>query len=582
MAQFGYNIMVSKLYESVPSSSANHIEQLAKKAQELQQAGQSHKATMLMGQYYARRQEYPKALQCYEKAQHWEAMADLYLKMGQTDQYHFYFAKYLLQENMPREAANSFLEARAFSQAAQIFETLFDYKKAIEGYMKAGQIDEAAHLLIRIGQTDKAARLYEKAGKLDQAVQYYKQTKSWDNLIRVYDRKNEPLQALRVALHTHDESKARHYFSKIPATDSDFLQAHIYMLVHWVEQNQTEKIPSMFYAIMYNKEAKLDEDKLLMLGELLEKAGFAHEALQSYQRAQKMGHHRPHIQEKIKAVEQKLSFIKKRDSLKSYENRFELYQFIGRGAMSKVFKAKDLLHDRWVALKTLSKDQEEDEQLQAFFQEARTMSNLSHPNIVQIYDYGIENDHFFIAMEYLTGKTLQYMLEQVERLSLQDFLNIISQLCRALMYAHEMNVVHRDIKPGNVMLLSDQKVKLMDFGIAKRAQQSNQISIARGTPKYVSPEQILGIQTTTQSDIYSLGVMMYQMLTGVLPFEGEDILHDHIHTNPTPLDQHVKDIPYHLVNLIMTCLAKKPERRPADVQKILEVIETLNFGHTKW
>lgn len=553
------------------------LEELEKRALQFEKAGDPKLAKIWMGQFYLRKKDYKKAIQCFEKTQQWETLADIYLTLGSEQKYHFYFAKYLLVENLIKEAAESFLQARAFLQAAQLFEKIFDFKKAIACYVQAKEIPRAGQLLVRIGHPDKAARLYEKAGHFAQACAYYQKTKSWDDLIRVYDRTHKYLEALKVSIQNKDEAKARYYLTKVDPTSDDYLKAHLFFIIYYLEQKLTQPALDLFYNVVYDKTIQAKEETLLMLSEVFEKAELYHEALQTLHRISNTHPPSPHVRTKIDDLEHRLQLIKKRDTLKTYENRFMLYQLLGRGAMSRVHKAKDTLTDSWVALKTFSKDQEDTEHVQAFFQETRATANLNHPNIVTILDFGIDNDHLFIAMEYLEGKTLQQVLDQIEKLSMKDFLLIASQLCMALVYAHDMHIVHRDIKPSNIMLVKDRSVKLMDFGIAKLSNLSNHISIARGTPKYVSPEQILGIQTTAQSDIYSLGVVLYQMLSGRLPFEGEDSLHNHVNSNPIALNEVVDKIPYSLVNIIMACLAKKPDRRPTHVSKVLEVIETLRL-----
>lgn len=552
------------------------IEEFEARADAYQKSGDAHNAMIWMGHSYLKRKDYKKAIQCFEKTQNWEALADIYLTLGQENHYHYYFAKYLLSEGLVKEAAQSFWEAHAYDQAAKLFENLFDFKRAIAAYVKADKVLEAGQLLVRIGQPDKAARLFEKAGMHTQAIHHYKQTESWDDLIRIYDREQKYLKAMQASLKADQIDTAMHFMNKIPKTSKKYLKGHVYMMVYLHDHQKTDLIPALFYEVMYDQSVRLHENELLMLAELLEKADFPHEALQAYRRIVNLGSSLPHVTDKIASLEKSLQFIQQKSELRSYENRFLLFRLIGKGAMTRVYKAKDTNNDQWVALKTFSRDQEDDDHIQAFFQEVRTTSNLLHPNIVQIYDYGLENDHLFISMELLQGKTLHYVLDQAGSLPLQDFLEIASKLCRALMYAHDMHVVHRDIKPSNIMLLADKEVKLMDFGIAKLADMSNHISIARGTPKYVSPEQVLGIQTTKQSDLYSLGMVFYEMLAGDSPFADiKEILHHHVNTMPTPLSEKTNQVPFSLVNIIMACIAKKPDRRPRDVGKVLEVIETL-------
>jgi|GEM_PF-5017061 len=556
-------------------------EELEKQVDQLHKTGNTQDAMVLQGYLYQRRKDFQKAIQCFERAQRWQSVADMYLHLGQEKKYHHYFAKYLLSQNLHKQAAASFSKAESFIQAAQTFKDIFDYKNAIKAFVQANEIHQAGQLLVQLGHPSKAARLYENAHNFSQAILHYKKAGSWDDLIRVYDRSRQYLEAMEASLKINHLQGALHFLGKIDKTQGKYLQAFHSLLLHCQTTKNIDLFLKYFYELMFDKDVNFDHDYFFDIGVLLEQADFPHEGLQVYRRLVYLGRSSPDLNQRILHIEKKLQFLKKKKSLRAYHNRFLLYQLIGKGAMSKVYKAKDTLSKKWVALKIISTDSNDDEldRFQSFFQEAQTTANLHHPNIIEIYDFGVENNHLFISMEHLDGETLQYLLKKVKRINLVDFLFIAQQICEALIYAHDMFVVHRDIKPSNIMLLKKEKAKLMDFGIAKVANTSNHVSIERGTPKYVSPEQILGIQTTPQSDIYSLGVVFYEMLAGHPPFPGSDAMNDHINVPPARLDTVAQDVPFELVNIIMKCLAKKPDRRPKNVAQILDIIFKLKKAH---
>ncbi len=208
--------------------------------------------------------------------------------------------------------------------------------------------------------------------------------------------------------------------------------------------------------------------------------------------------------------------------------RYEVVSELGQGAMGVVYKARDPLIDREVAIKTinLSLAQEEREEYEArFYQEAKAAGRLSHPNIVTIYDVGRSEDIAYIAMEYLHGRELRDILNDNKLLPVTQVIDIISQVAFGLSYAHEHGIVHRDIKPSNIMVVRDGHVKITDFGIARMASAAvrTQTGMVLGSPKYMSPEQVMGKITDQRSDIFSLGVMLYEMLTGQAPFMGENV-----------------------------------------------------------
>ena len=208
--------------------------------------------------------------------------------------------------------------------------------------------------------------------------------------------------------------------------------------------------------------------------------------------------------------------------------RFELVAEIGRGAMGIVYKAKDPMLERIVAIKTINMGMDKDgaEMYEKrFYQEARAAGGLNHPNIVTVYDIGKTADACYMAMEYIEGPELRTLLLPGKPLPVQKALSIAAQVAEGLAYAHERGVVHRDIKPANIMVPDSGPVKITDFGIA-RMRSSNvqtQTGMMMGSPKYMSPEQVIGKRADHRSDIFSLGVILYEMLTGAAPFTGESV-----------------------------------------------------------
>ena len=226
----------------------------------------------------------------------------------------------------------------------------------------------------------------------------------------------------------------------------------------------------------------------------------------------------------------------------SHLGRYEVVSELGQGAMGVVYKAKDPLIDRIVAIKTinLSLAQEEKEEYEArFYQEAKAAGRLSHPNIVTIYDVGKSDDIAYIAMEFLEGRELRDILNDGQRLPVAKVLDIVAQVAQGLGYAHEKGIVHRDVKPSNIMVEHNGHAKITDFGIARMASSAvrTQAGMVLGSPKYMSPEQVMGKQTDQRSDIFSLGVMLYEMLAGQAPFLGENInaiMYQTLNATPIP------------------------------------------------
>ncbi|GBC79274.1 Serine/threonine-protein kinase PknB [bacterium HR09] len=249
--------------------------------------------------------------------------------------------------------------------------------------------------------------------------------------------------------------------------------------------------------------------------------------------------------------------------------KYEIAEQIGMGGFGVVYKAWDPYIQRWVALKTCNAT--DPETTQRFFREAQLAGNLQHPNITMIYDFGVENDTPYFVQEFLSGVDLDELMGK-QPLTLQATLAILLQVCAGLEYAHSRGVVHRDIKPANVRVLEDGTVKIMDFGIAKSLQSESRLTqtgVALGTAGYLSPEQLSGKPIDHRSDIFALGVMAYEMVTGVRPFAGpnlSNIIYQILNQEPVPPRQRNKNCPERLEKAILKCLAKDPAKRFANVR----------------
>jgi serine/threonine-protein kinase len=233
-------------------------------------------------------------------------------------------------------------------------------------------------------------------------------------------------------------------------------------------------------------------------------------------------------------------------------DRYEIQNRIGRGGMADVFLARDLLLDRPVAIKVLFPEFATDPNfVERFRREAQAAANLNHPNIVSVYDWGTYLNTYFMAMEYVQGRTLADIMRVNGRLTSMQAAEIASEVAAALSFAHRNGVVHRDIKPANILIGSAGQVKVADFGIARAMNapmESNltQVGAVMGTATYFSPEQAQGAQPDPRSDLYSLGIVLYEMVSGRPPFTGDNpvgIAYKQVHDAPQPLNQIIADIP---------------------------------------
>ncbi len=261
-------------------------------------------------------------------------------------------------------------------------------------------------------------------------------------------------------------------------------------------------------------------------------------------------------------------------------DRYEIEKLVGEGGMANVYLARDTILDRKVAVKVLRGDLAGDEKFVRRFQrEALSASSLSHPNIVEIYDVGEDEGYFYIVMEYIEGKTLKQLIKKRGVLSLPEAIDIMLQLLDALASAHDSYIIHRDIKPQNIMIKESGLVKITDFGIAMalNSAQLTQTNSVMGSVHYLPPEQASGKGSTIRSDIYSLGILMFEMLTGKVPFKGDsavEIALKHM-KEPLPNPKELNPvIPVSVENIILKATAKNPKNRYKDVREMKEDIKT--------
>jgi hypothetical protein len=254
-------------------------------------------------------------------------------------------------------------------------------------------------------------------------------------------------------------------------------------------------------------------------------------------------------------------------------NRYRIIEKIGSGGMADVYRGTDHVLERDVAVKVLT--ERSDEVCRRFLLEAQSMARLNHPNIVAVYDVGVDRDMSYIILEFVRGKTMRDI--DRTKISFDDALNITIQLLEALQYAHGQGIIHRDIKPGNIMLTDDHSLKVMDFGLARRMSDVSNLTQSGeivGTIAYLPPERFLGKSGDRTSDLYSVGVLLYELLCGKLPFSHESddlvaVMFSHVNDRPKPPRQLNPLVPAALDRIIMRLLEKDPTRRYSDAGSLI-------------
>jgi len=264
-------------------------------------------------------------------------------------------------------------------------------------------------------------------------------------------------------------------------------------------------------------------------------------------------------------------------------NRYQLLQKVGSGGMAEVFRARDSMLERYVAIKVLRADYTENQSFQERFrQEARAAANLSHPNIVTVHDFGLDRGRLFIVMEYVPGSDLKTLIRKRGRFTVEEAIPLIVQACAGIGYAHRAGLVHCDVKPHNMLVTPDKRLKVTDFGIARALatiHPEEHADVVWGSPQYFSPEQAAGEPPSPASDVYSLGIVLYELLTGSLPFNGttpEELGRMHLDVRPHPLHEYLPEVSPLLEQIVDKVLSKEPSARYRTADQLGRVL--LRFG----
>lgn len=376
-----------------------------------------------------------------------------------------------------------------------------------------------------------------------------------------------------------DEQNAVSLFQKVAKSESQYrpealCRAGIFFLSRGMGDLAEENFRKIW-------ELDIPEDTK---AEIRYKVGNAYEEKGAFEKAREVYSHILSYDIKYRDVAQRIERLpastpasKKDKEISVLEDRYDQIEKIGEGGMGAIYRAKDKILGRLVALKVIRSDFRSDaEAIQRFIREAQSASALQHPGIVTIFDINVK-EPMYIAMEFVDGGNLRKKLNKTS-LPVHDFLRFAIDISEAIGAAHTKGIIHRDIKPENIMLTREEKVKITDFGLASihNASRMTMVGQILGTPLYMAPEQIVGRPADNRSDIYSLGITFYEMLTGRVPFFDGDIGYRHIHENPEPPSLLNPMIPDPLEKIILKSIEKHPEKR---YQNVLEILEDLKNMH---
>ena len=541
------------------------------------------------GDLYVQSKDIKQAARMYNKCKQYKKAGELLLRMGDKKRAAALLGKHYSDIGELTKAGKHFLLAGKLKQAGETFYKAGEFDKAAQIFEKLGEFRLSAKARLQAGETLAAAEALEKVGDLAGAIRLYEAADEWNKVVELYKRQQNWAALGNIMMRLEKYDLAIEFFKRITPLEEDYMESAMSLAAILESQGDVKECIKKYSEILNFRGVNVQTSKALFaMATLCERTNRADQALPLLRQLDAEGP----VAEKAKnwldrlenmvisgaqtmavnveamseedAKSGKMDFeLPKRDSI---ADRYDVVDKIGQGGHGVIYKAFDKTLGRDVVLKFLFRPQVPDDVAKRYFlREAKTTAVLNHPNIVTLYDMGQVGENLYLSMEFIDGITLEEKLQAANGpLPLDYVASIVYQLCDALQYAHDKTIIHRDIKPGNVMLTGMRKdnVKLMDFGLAKALDENpSKTLIICGTPLYMSPEQIVGDFVDHLSDLYSLGILIFQLLTGKTPFPSANILAHHQFT-PAPHPTTIrKEIPVEAGDVLLKTLEKQRENR---------------------
>jgi tetratricopeptide (TPR) repeat protein len=552
----------------------------------------------------AKKGDYKQAASIAEETGEYKLASDLHKKMDDPKEAARLEGEHLFKNGDLQNAIEKFREAQDYSRCAELYSDLQEYKEAAVMHEQAGEFFLAGKIFLDEKEYLRAGENFEKAQYDDEALEAYRKGKLENKILELMERKGKYLdmadyfynrklfeQAVacieRIAPSDPDHRFGLYVRGKIAYEKGNFEQAKLLFeeSLQSVEELTERDLNTLHYLALTEQNLGAEAFKAL---EILETKLAQNQIVKSS--LEKANSIRKMIQDKSLAkisqsqilhltsggttggmTDASGQTIRPSQRGISSSRRYHLIKEIGRGGMGVVYLAKDLSLDREVALKILPTSMKNNQRvIDTFLREAKSAAALNHPNIVTVFDTGVQDGDYYISMEHIDGKTLKRILKKKGKFTYPVVMELLKQLLGALEYAHSRKVVHRDLTTSNIMWTRQKMIKIMDYGLAKVVHnlQSEQ-SIIGGTPSFMSPEQTLGKPVDHRTDIYSLGICIFEMCMGTLPFSKGDLGYHHLHT-PAPIPKEIDpSIPEAINDAILKCMQKKPEDRFQSVQEII-------------
>jgi len=521
-----------------------------------------------------------EAANFYKQSGNFFQAADIYKKLGDKQKEYQMLGEGYFAKNQIGKAAQYFEKGGDYERAAKLYEWDNEDQKAAECFYKSKNFVLAGDNYLRIGELEKAAECYELGKDFQQAASIYYQIKNLNKALILFKLAEDYFQAGKVAFEMGEENEALELLEKVPYESPNFYQANFIAGKIYLKKENFNKAEEKFLKAINNETiSESNKEYYYYLARTYEESQKYDEAKTLYNRIYVLDKDYKDIEDKVHKIEEKArDKAKFEKAVEDSSERYRIIEKIGEGGMGAVYRAEDLILKRCVALKMLNKEfLQKRKAVERFFTEARTSAALSHPNIITIYDVGQIEESYFISMEFIEGETFMDFLRKVGRLTIPQLVFVAYNLFRALDYAHKKGVIHRDIKPHNIMLTKDKQIKVMDFGIAIIMSGESKEMTYSGTPYYMAPEQILGTSIDHRTDIYSAGATLYHLAAGRPPFAEGDVFSQHLSKKLRPLREIRKDIPGLLEHIILRCLEKDKRNRYQSAEEVLNELRKIKI-----
>ncbi|MEI8188374.1 MAG: protein kinase [candidate division NC10 bacterium] len=554
-------------------------------------AGQSARAAAVFldhgleveaAEQFCRAGDWEAGLGLLVRHQEFEWAARLCQEMGKEADLHIVQGERALAEGQEEDAGREFEAGELWWRAGEMYQRGHAFAKAAAMFARHGDDERAAEMYVAAGNPAQAASALERLGKRSEAAQCYQQAGAPREAARVLQETGDFFGAARVLLDTGAVEEGMALLQQVGAESDKYLEATIRLGDMFLESDLDGPAREKYERAAGLRPIAPDfVHPTYQLACIQERQGNLQEALRLYEKVVAEQFDYRDVQRRVADLSERLAAKTQAVSGRAPAagqpgpTRYRILKELGRGGMGIVYLAEDVVLQRQVAYKVLPDAVREDPKaLEAFLREARIAASLHHPNIVTIFDAGQAAETVYIAMEYVDGRSLQSILDEEHILPLSRAIEFFRQACQSLIHAHRQQVVHRDVKPANIMVTSRGEVKLMDFGLAAVVSSAtDKVTSIRGTPFYMAPEQIMGEAPSGLTDQYSLGCTLFHMVAGRPPFLEGDVLYHHIHTEPSSPRHWNPKIPVWLDAIILRMMVKVPARRFPSLDVVPQEIE---------